>query len=135
MFERLTKKVFIDGEPYFVDTVGNDILAENMTPYQIGVALKRLAAYEDTGLTPEEIKQVQDALNPIPFGRFHEIVEAEREGRLVVLSNKSEGVWERMESACGELEGFICECGHKSDSATNYCSNCGRKMSGGEVKR
>lgn len=45
----------------------------------------KLAAYEDTGLEPEEIKEVQEAMNPIPFGRFHEIMEAERDGRCVVL--------------------------------------------------
>ena len=53
-----------------------------------GDAAKRLASYEDSGLSPEEIKQVQDALNPIPFGRFCEIVEAEWEGRLVILPCK-----------------------------------------------
>lgn len=42
--------------------------------------------------------------------------------------------WERMENACGELEGFMCECGHQSNAATPYCSNCGRKMSGGGKK-
>ena len=45
------------------------------------------------------------------------------------------GIWERIENPYGELEGFICECGHQSDSASNYCSNCGRKMSGGEKKK
>lgn len=45
----------------------------------------RLAAYEETGLTPEEIKEVQEAMAPIPFGRFHDIMEAEREERLLVL--------------------------------------------------
>ncbi len=44
----------------------------------------RLAVYEDTGLTPEEIKTVQDNLTPIPFSRYLEIMEAERAGRLVV---------------------------------------------------
>lgn len=44
------------------------------------------------------------------------------------------GVWERMENPYGELEGFMCECGHQSQSASHYCSNCGRKMTGGEKK-
>jgi hypothetical protein len=56
---RLTKKVFIGGTPYFIDTKGNDILAKDMTVYQIGVALERLAAYEDTDLTPEEFVQMR----------------------------------------------------------------------------
>jgi len=49
--------------------------------------------------------------------------------------DKQNGTWERIENPYGELEGFICECGHQSDSASNYCSNCGRKMSGGEKKK
>lgn len=55
MLERITKKVFLSGVPYFIETDGNDILAEDMTPHQIGLTLKRLAAYEDTGLSPEDI--------------------------------------------------------------------------------
>lgn len=51
-------------------------------------AVDRLAAYEDTGMEPEEIKAVSKALDGIPFGRFREIVEAERDGRLVVLPCK-----------------------------------------------
>jgi len=43
---------------------------------------------------------------------------------------KYNGAWERMENPYGELEGFMCECGHQSVAATNYCSNCGRNMSG-----
>lgn len=47
-----------------------------------------LKAYIDTGLTPEEICIVQENLLPIQFSRFHEIMEAERAGRLVVLPCK-----------------------------------------------
>ena len=52
-----------------------------------------------------------------------------------IKMDKQNGTWERIENPYGELEGFICECGHQSDSASNYCSNCGRKMSGGEKKK
>ena len=45
----------------------------------------RLAVYEDTGLTQEEITAVQELLLPIPFGRFHAIMEAERAGHLMIL--------------------------------------------------
>ena len=54
----------------------------------------RLAAYEDTGLEPDEIAEVQAYLEPIPFGRFHAIMEAEKDGRLVVLPCKAgDVVW------------------------------------------
>jgi hypothetical protein len=45
------------------------------------------------------------------------------------------GEWERMINPYGELEGFMCECGHQSQSATNFCSNCGRVMVGGADMR
>ena len=57
--------------------------ADLMGKYRL--AVERLVTYEDTGLMPEEIKEVQEAMAPIPFGRFHDIMEAERAGRLVLL--------------------------------------------------
>jgi hypothetical protein len=60
--------------------------------------LDRLAAYEDTGLEPEEIKQVQVALDKIPFGRFYEIMQAERDGRCVVLPCKVGKLSEKLKS-------------------------------------
>ena len=54
----------------------------------------RLAAYEDTGLTPQEVLSMKfewcammDALNSIGGGytRLRELAEADRDGRLVVL--------------------------------------------------
>ena len=56
-------------------------------------AWERLAAYEDTGLTPQEVLSMKfewcammDALNSIGGGytRLRELAEADREGRLVV---------------------------------------------------
>lgn len=57
-------------------------------------AWSRLAAYEDTGLTPQEVISMQGewrammaALNSIGGGytRLRELAEADKEGRLVVL--------------------------------------------------
>lgn len=59
-------------------------------------ALKRLAAYEDTGLEPEEIKDMADNAETrlltwfesrygYPAGELMRILEAKQEGRLVVL--------------------------------------------------
>lgn len=56
-------------------------------------AANRLAAYEDTGLTPQEVLSMKfewcammDALNSIGGGytRLRELAEADRDGRLVV---------------------------------------------------
>lgn len=57
-------------------------------------AIMRLAAYEDTGLKPEEVHSMYGewgammaALNSIGggYGRLRELAEADKEGRLVVL--------------------------------------------------
>lgn len=59
----------------------------------ISVLQDRLAAYEDTDLTPEEVLSMKfewcammDALNSIGGGytRLRELAEADRDGRLVV---------------------------------------------------
>jgi hypothetical protein len=54
----------------------------------IGLLIDRLAAYEETGLTPEDLKEGQDALGKTPMSRFHDIMQAEQEGRVVVLPCK-----------------------------------------------
>ena len=60
-------------------------------------AANRLAAYEDTGLEPEEIYEVRFLIaaqrDPQKLARLRELVQAEQEGRLVVLPAKT--VWER----------------------------------------
>lgn len=62
-----------------------------------GEAANRLAAYEDTGLTPQEVLSMKfewcammDALNSIGGGytRLRELAEADKDGRLVVLPCK-----------------------------------------------
>lgn len=58
--------------------------------------IDRLAAYEDTGLEPEEIVQQSEKLKLIDFNqriksdRLAEIAKAEYEGRLLVLPNVPE---------------------------------------------
>ena len=61
------------------------------------VVVERLAAYEDTGLTPEEIKApfTEDAMINlaaqalgVESGRLRELAEADKAGRCVVLPRK-----------------------------------------------
>ena len=33
--------------------------------------------------------------------------------------------WERIIDAYGNTEGFLCECGHMDNSASNFCKYCG----------
>ena len=58
----------------------------------INKAVDRLAAYEETGLEPEEIELLAkqrdlyvDACGELPLKRIRELAQADREGRCVVL--------------------------------------------------
>ena len=59
-------------------------------------AANRLAAYEDTGLEPEEIYEVRFLIaaqrDPQKLARLRELVLADQDGRLVVMPQKT--VWE-----------------------------------------
>ena len=94
--DRLTAR---DGE--FIQWKGRPLYM--MGPADIYVMAERLAAYEDTGLTPEEIKApfTEDAMinlaakalgmNP---PRLRELAEADKAGRCVVLPcNIGDTVW------------------------------------------
>lgn len=59
----------------------------------------RLAAYEDTGMTPEEVEHIKLALmgksiaeikefNGLPIDRLRELAEADKDGRVAVLPCK-----------------------------------------------
>ena len=88
------------------------------TDCHIAKAFDRLAAYEDTGLEPEEIERILDSygrgmtlrtenaqrleiIKEIPINRLRELAQAEKEGRLVVLPCKD---W--FEIVFGEQELF-----------------------------
>lgn len=89
---RLTEKDF-DGEGYHLKVSGREHRYD---------AFDRLAAYEDTGLEPEDIISAQDmfkiagALHELnaykdlgPIDRLRELAQADREGRVVVLDEKT----------------------------------------------
>ena len=65
--ERLTKRafdavVYVGPDAQYQST--GDTAAE-MSPQEIRNALKRLADYEDTGLTPEQIMELKDEVGRI----------------------------------------------------------------------
>ena len=88
--ERLTER---DGE--FIKWKGRPLY--EMGPAEIYTMAERLAAYEDSGLTPEEIKDsctpttvtimAGQALGVHPC-RLRELAEADKDGRVVVLPCK-----------------------------------------------
>ena len=56
-----------------------------------GEEIDLLAAYEDTDLTPEEVKRMKEYMQPFTIqdmDRFREIMRAEADGRLVILPCK-----------------------------------------------
>ena len=79
-------------------------------------AIDRLAAYEDTGLEPEEIGKWKEALRKllsnisVTGNRMIEIANAESEGRLIVLPCKvGDTVW-YIPSGTRKIYSGICHC-------------------------
>lgn len=71
--------------------------------------VERLAAYEDTGLTPQACAEAREAGKvlsscDISFGRLAELLTADRDGRLVVLPCKvGDTVWVTRNPWTGKL--------------------------------
>ncbi|HBI59891.1 MAG TPA: hypothetical protein DDY31_01550 [Lachnospiraceae bacterium] len=85
-----------------------------------------LAAYEDTGLTPEQIKE----MDRLYAEKCEEVValkkqiEREKTAKMYVLGGDKPGVPE--EVLCPKCEHFF---GYKNNfKKSNYCPNCGQKM-------
>ena len=96
--ERATQK---DERGYYL--VGDGIYSDEETPEKFrGDDVDRLAAYEDTGLEPEEIEQLKGEVFGLkvdkqeleqyralgPIDRLRELKQADDEGRCVVLPFK-----------------------------------------------
>ena len=116
MMERLTKTR--NGKnviPLLNADCGIDIpywridMADDLHRYLSGYAADRLAAYEDTGLEPEicaEYKKFEDEAvsKNVPFSRIVELMEAESEGRLLVLPcNVGDTVYTAQRGVVSEL--------------------------------
>lgn len=113
--ERLTKR-FESAVVYIGKRMANkdtgDIPCE-CSSAAVREILHRLSAYEDTGLTPDEVKAIHKFFNDrtmAEFEKLHDLLAAEAEGRLVVLPCKvgatvyvtdlTEGKVEECEVAC-----------------------------------
>lgn len=86
--ERLTVRRK-DGRAAIANKDGASPLEQTM---KIPVALDRLAAYEDTGLEPEDINVMVECANEddlgISYTRLRELAEADKDGRCMVLPCK-----------------------------------------------
>lgn len=87
-----------------------------------GECVDHLGAYEDTGLTPGEVakyKKFEDEAvsKGVPFSRIVELMNADKDGRLVVLPVKQDAIIYSISKGCSvpmqsRLEGcFITESG------------------------
>ena len=98
--ERLTKTV--NGVVTYIGTgnkFGKWMLPAELSGWQIRAVMKRLAAYEDTGMEPEEINDMALEVATLKtiesmydgFGKpdhIRDLLQAEQDGRLVVLPCK-----------------------------------------------
>lgn len=86
--ERLTEYESIAGHAHAIPIVSD-----------MDVIMMRLAAYEDTGLTPESVEALKLSMmgkaiseikefDGLPIDRLRELAEADKDGRLVVLPCK-----------------------------------------------
>ena len=93
---------------YGVDTVEGIVALLHTAAIQAAVMRNRLAAYEDTGLEPEEIAKIREDVENvylkstarrygIPVDRLRELAQADREGRVKIVKRAPEG------ANCGHL--------------------------------
>lgn len=92
--ERLTKRLE-DGQAIFHECHGTCGTCDGANCYCIGPMVARLAAYEDTGLEPEEIAdfmkrweqtvEIGGMIKKYCIDHIRDLLQAEQEGRLVVL--------------------------------------------------
>lgn len=95
--ERLTEKHYL-GTDHYMKCSGNcNVDMDCIDCPSFDCLVERLAAYEDTGLTPGEVhsmsgewRTMMSVLNSIGGGydRLRELAEADKDGRLVVLPCK-----------------------------------------------
>lgn len=87
----------------------------------------RLAAYEDTGLTPEEVIELKTLLQGCEskkspeWERLCELAEADKEGRVVVLPDKIETVVQPVQVSTDDLARFQ---GNTQANDVGHCKTC-----------
>lgn len=91
--ERLTEKHYLGADHYIKCSENCDMDMGCIDCQSFDCLVERLAAYEDTGLTPEDCAratEIDDILldEYYPSGRMRELIKADKAGRLVVLPCK-----------------------------------------------
>ncbi len=103
--ERLTEKHYL-GTDHYMKCSGNcNVDMDCIDCPSFDRLVERLAAYEDTGLTPEDCAratEIDDILldEYYPIGRMRELIKADKDGRVVVLPCKvGDTVWVILDGA------------------------------------
>ena len=87
--ERLTEKHYLGTDHYMTCSGNCNVDMDCIDCPSFDRLVERLAAYEDTGLTPEDCAratEIDDILldEYYPIGRMRELIKADKAGRLVV---------------------------------------------------
>lgn len=97
--ERLTEKHYLGADHYIKCSGSCNVDMDCIDCPSFDRLVERLAAYEDTGLTPEDCAratEIDDILldEYYPIGRMRELIKADKDGRVVVLPCKvGEKLW------------------------------------------
>lgn len=94
--ERMTEKHYLGTDHYMKCSGSCNVDMDCIDCPSFDRLVERLAAYEDTGLTPEDCAraaEIDDILldEYYPSGRMRELIKADKAGRLVVLPCKVGG--------------------------------------------
>lgn len=133
--ERLTEKHYL-GTDHYMKCSGNcNVDMDCIDCPSFDRLVERLAAYEDTGLTPAEVSALVRDWSDLRtivgecggIDRLRELAEADKDGRVAVL-----GRWVPFHSeAAGDIQ-YCSACEIGFDAKTDYCPHCGAKMDGGD---
>lgn len=88
--ERLTEKHYLGTDHYMTCSGNCNVDMDCIDCPSFDRLVERLAAYEDTGLTPEDCAratEIDDILldEYYPSGRMRDLIKADKEGRVIVL--------------------------------------------------
>ena len=103
--ERLTEKHYLGSDQYMTCSGNCNVDMDCIDCPSFDRLVERLAAYEDTGLTPEDCAratEIDDILldEYYPIGRMRELIKADKDGRVVVLPCKvGDTVWAILDGA------------------------------------
>ena len=103
--ERLTEKHYLGTDHYMTCSGNCNVDMDCIDCPSFDRLVERLAAYEDTGLTPEDCAratEIDDILldEYYPIGRMRKLIKADKDGRVVVLPCKvGDTVWAILDGA------------------------------------